>query len=186
MSAESLYFKAKDGLWDELKSIFVADPASGRAAVRFVKPSSGWTMLHQAAWWGSEDGVRLCVANGAQLTLASKDNRETPLQVAKSRGHLHIVALLERAVTGTGSLWMPLEDPTIWPSSCSWDEARLVDVDADMVVAYAGGRVEIPKGAKRYADSFGRTLVGWHGTWDPPLGMDGERMCDTGRQLSES
>jgi uncharacterized protein len=40
-----------------------------------------------------------------------------------------------------------------------------------MKVAYGGGVVVIPLGAKYFVDSFERTVVGWHGTYDPPGGM---------------
>jgi hypothetical protein len=45
-----------------------------------------------------------------------------------------------------------------------------------MAVAYGGAVISIPKGAVYYADSFGRVLIGWHGTYSPPRGMDGEPM----------
>jgi len=45
-----------------------------------------------------------------------------------------------------------------------------------MCVGYGGGVVKIPKGSRYFVDSFGRTLVGWHGSYDPPSGMGGEPM----------
>jgi hypothetical protein len=39
-----------------------------------------------------------------------------------------------------------------------------------------GGVVKIPSGARYFADSFERVLVGWHGSYDPPVGMDCELM----------
>jgi uncharacterized protein len=45
-----------------------------------------------------------------------------------------------------------------------------------MRVAYAGTVVVIPPRARYYADSLERILIGWHGTYDLPRGMDGEPM----------
>jgi hypothetical protein len=47
-----------------------------------------------------------------------------------------------------------------------------------MQVAYAGGVAAIPEGSRYFVDSFERTLVGWHDTYDPPCGMDGESMIE--------
>ena len=41
-----------------------------------------------------------------------------------------------------------------------------------MRVAYAGGVITIRQGSRHFVDSFDRTLIGWHGTYDPPSGMD--------------
>lgn len=46
------------------------------------------------------------------------------------------------------------------------------------VVAYGGGTTDIPKGGWYFEDSWGRVLVGWHGTVSPPCGMDGESILD--------
>ena len=45
-----------------------------------------------------------------------------------------------------------------------------------MVVAYGGGRTVIRVGRRYYADSFDRALIGWHGTYDPPLDMGGSTL----------
>jgi hypothetical protein len=45
-----------------------------------------------------------------------------------------------------------------------------------MRVAYAGCVVTIPQGSTYYVDSFGRVLIGWSGSHNPPCGMDGESM----------
>ena len=44
---------------------------------------------------------------------------------------------------------------------------------AEMRVAYGGGSVVIPAGTRYFADALGRTLVGWHGTYNPPADMGG-------------
>ena len=41
-----------------------------------------------------------------------------------------------------------------------------------MTIKYGGGHVDIPAGGRYYVDSFERVLVGWHGSYDPPCGMD--------------
>ena len=59
------------------------------------------------------------------------------------------------------------------PSSHLWGEARECTAREDMAVAYGGGRAVILAGRCYYADSFDRALIGWHGTYDPPLDMGG-------------
>lgn len=41
------------------------------------------------------------------------------------------------------------------------------------------GLVQILKGQRYFVDSMNRVLVGWHGTYDSPSGMDGELMLMT-------
>jgi hypothetical protein len=76
------------------------------------------------------------------------------------------------AAPGAGAhLWEPAGDPDLLPSSSAWDEQRERRAEREMKVAYAGGVVVIPPGARYFVDSFERTVVGWHGTYDPPGGM---------------
>ena len=52
----------------------------------------------------------------------------------------------------------------------------------DTVLPHKGGVVRIPKGSSYYADSDGAPVIGWHGTFDPPLGMDGRSMVEGAAQ----
>ena len=60
------------------------------------------------------------------------------------------------------------------PSSNLYDEAVRRVADCEMEVQYGGGVVHIKPGDHYFTDSAGRVLVGWHGTYDPPSGMDSE------------
>lgn len=68
------------------------------------------------------------------------------------------------------------KDSVLLPSSHQWSEATERLSSEAMRVAYGGGVVEISAGARYFVDSLERVLVGWHGTYDPPCGMDGEPM----------
>lgn len=83
---------------------------------------------------------------------------------------------VQRAIKDDDSLWAPPKDISLYPSSHLWDEASERRSSETMCVAYGGGVVSIPKAARRFVDSFERTLIGWHGTYDPLCGMDGESM----------
>lgn len=67
-------------------------------------------------------------------------------------------------------------DPDVLPSSNRWGEATEANASTDLFVAYGGGLVRISKGSPYFTDCLGRVLVGWHGTFNPPCGMDGESM----------
>jgi len=70
-----------------------------------------------------------------------------------------------------------LEDSTLMASSCTWSEGKKTVATCDFQVGYGGGAgVEVKKGSNIWLDSYGRVLVGWHGTHSPPCGMDGESM----------
>jgi hypothetical protein len=70
-----------------------------------------------------------------------------------------------------------LEDSTLMASSCTWSEGKRTVATCDFQVGYGGGAgVEVKKGSNIWFDSYGRVLVGWHGTHSPPCGMDGESM----------
>jgi hypothetical protein len=51
-TCEFIYDLAKNNKWDEVLTIFKSDERFARKTVKYVKPSSGWSLLHQAAYWG--------------------------------------------------------------------------------------------------------------------------------------
>ena len=68
------------------------------------------------------------------------------------------------------------DDPTQTATSTRWEEAQLRVATSDVFVDGLSGLVRA--GQKYYVDGSGRVLVGWHGSVDPPCGMDGESLVD--------
>ena len=170
-----LYSYAKNGNWTKVLAALAGERELAASCSRYVRPSSGWTFLHQAAYFGQEDVARALVRLGASTTRQSKD-RETPSDVAERQGHKDLARLLRAAALTADASWEAPSDPALRPSSCAWSEGTERTAMCELRVAYAGGVVAIPPRATYYVDTFGRVLIGWHGTYDPPRGMDGEPM----------
>ena len=177
---DQLYESAKAGRWDAVLSEWRKTPVLARRCSRYRKPTSGWSFLHQAAYFGNENACRELIGLGAAVGVLSVDGKSAAM-VADEKGHREISALLLRADEDQDSLWVSPRDPDIGPSSSLWAEAVEMRASSDALIAYAGGIVRIPAGGRYFVDSFGRTLVGWHGTYDPPCGMDGESMLGIAR-----
>src|SRR5579884_3416777 len=96
---QRLYAKAKAGRWEDVWLALAGERELAGACSRYVKPNSGWTFLHQAAYAGSETAVRGLVRLGASLRAASKEN-ETARDVATKRGHATLAAILRVAEEG--------------------------------------------------------------------------------------
>lgn len=169
---EQAYQVAKRGDWGQLEKQWSDSPILLNRCSRFVNPGSLWTFLHQAAYFGNESACRMLISRGASLTAATHD-RKTPRHVAEEKGHAALGELLRRATVSNNNLWSAPVDPEVRPSSNLWAEAVPNSVPVEQYVAYGGGLVCISPGSRHYVDSFGRVLVGWHGTFDPPCGMDG-------------
>ena len=171
----SAYEKSKKGEWHQLVNDWEQFPTLAKRCSRYKKPSSGWTFLHQAAYFGNEDVCRLLIRLGASIGVRSSDG-ETASEIAKKNGHIALADWLAREVFTEDNLWAPPVDPDALPSSGKWGEAIKCRASEPMLVSYAGGLVKIPRDQTYYEDSLGRILVGWHGSYDPPCGMDGEPM----------
>ena len=167
---EMLYELAKSGQWDKVLRAFDEEPRVAAKCSRYRRGSSGWTFLHQAAYSGHEGAARGLIRMGASLTARSTEG-QTPADVANTRHHEALGRLLEAAAQTGAHLWEAHPDPGLLPSSNAWDEQRERRAEREMKVAYAGGVVVIPPGARYFADSFERVVVGWHGSYDPPRGM---------------
>ena len=165
-----LYALAQRDAWDSILSQFDANPQLARQCSRFREASSGRTFLHEAARSGDESAVRVLITLGAALGASSIDG-ELPSAVARKHKHLELARLLDLAHQTGQHLWEPSPDPDLLPSSSAWNESCAHQASCEMRVAYGGGVIVIPRGATHYVDGFGRTLVGWHGTYDPPEGM---------------
>src|SRR5687767_1707484 len=109
-AVENLYALAKAGRWAEVMPTFATQPELAARCSRYVKPSSSWTFLHQAAYFGYECGVRTLIRLGALVTALSKDG-ETPLSVSDQRGHRNVSLILESAATNAEGLWTPHDNP---------------------------------------------------------------------------
>jgi len=175
MTAEDLYEVAKSGEWDRVLSKMSRDSTLAAACGRYVKPTSGWTFLHQAAYFGHELGVRALVGLGATLDAQSQDG-ESPIDVAERRGHRALAEIMRDAVPH--ELWAPHASSDVRPSSNAWHQAEPRRTPLGLTVGYGGKMIEIPPGSRYYVDSFERVLVGWHGTFNPPYGMDDSPCID--------
>jgi len=172
---KQIYEQAKSGKWDNVISEWMEEPMLARLCSRYRTPSSGWTFLHQAAYFGHEPACReLIRLGGSAATLTA--NGKSAVEVAREHGYTELAALLEHSVLEDRSLWSPPTNLDLLPSSNLFQEASERRANSLMLVAYAGGVVQIPSEARYYADPFERPLIGWHGTLDPPCGMDGESM----------
>lgn len=165
-----LYGLAKAGRWDEVLSEMAKDLGFARRCSRFAKPSSGWTFLHQAAYFGHDRAARSLIGLGASLGASSTDG-ETSVGVARRRGHTELARALETAAATGDGLWAPSPLPDVLPSSSAFDEAEKRRALLELRVAYGEAIIVIPAGSRYYVDSFERILVGWHGSFDPPGGM---------------
>lgn len=168
---ERFYELAKRGGWTTVLAGWRSSPTFARECAHYVKPTSGWGFLHQAAYAGSRAAVIELIAWGANAGTTSKAG-ETPVDIARQHGHDAVATLLKEAAEAN-DLWAPPRTVDYLPSSHRWDEARQRLAAAPMTVQYASGRVEIAPGEVYWVDSFERILVGWHGTYSPPCGMDG-------------
>lgn len=172
---EECYEQAKLGEWERLLSEWNEFSVIAKKCSRYQKETSGWTFLHQAAYVGNVRACEELIRIGASPILKTKDG-ETPANVAKRKGYMKLASLLESAEFENDSLWKTSVDPDLLPSSCLWVEAKSNISNEAMVIAYGGGVVKIPPREIYYTDSLSRVLIGWHGTYNPPCGMDGESM----------
>lgn len=172
---ERLSALAKAARWADVWQALAGEHELAAACSRYAKPSSGWSFLHQAAHAGDEASARTLVRLGAALSLRARDE-QTAADVARQRGHHELARVLDRADERARGLWAPPQHRAHVPSSSAWDEATERRAWRELQVAYADGVRVIPAGARHFVDPFGRMLLGWHGSFDPPAGMDGESM----------
>ncbi len=170
---------AKCGLWNPVLFFCRHDPNSTAKACRYKAKSNGWTLLHYASYSGNMEAMKLLMQFGSNPLLLSSNNMSS-MDIAKQRKKSDAVLFLERYTMK--SVWIPHDDPQVRPSSCHWAEAIPKICSQPFLVGYAGKKVKVKQGDRYYVDSLGRTLVGWHGTYSPPLGMADESMVRLNRR----
>jgi hypothetical protein len=174
---ERLYALADAGRWDHVLSALVGEHELAAHASRHRHPTLDASLLHLAARDGHEQAARAFVRLGSPLSARDARDR-TPSDLAAEHGHLALAELLILAARAATELWVPSAHPFHLPSSSAWEQARERHAVRELRVAYGGGLRVIDAGAHHYVDAFDRVLIGWHGSYDPPLGMDGESMLE--------
>ncbi|MBU2965238.1 hypothetical protein Q4508_19425 [Amphritea sp. 2_MG-2023] len=168
-----LYEKAKIGKWTHVMSVWEKAPRLAQHCSHFQKASSGWTFLHQAAFFDQEGACRTMIRFGADPSKLST-TRQRACDVAKERKNFALSKLILRATQPDETPWSPVDDPYTLPSSNLWEEASERMASEELFVTYGGSIIYIAPESRYFVDSFERTLVGWHGSYNPPCGMDGE------------
>ncbi len=151
---ESYYEIGKNGKWEEIIHMMDNDPV--RDVCKFVKPTSGWTLLHQAAFWNRLDVCELLIEKGSDFTIKSHDEK-MPVDIARDRGHFALVDALSQFVPRS-----PEVDPNNGHKTIGVSLLR---------VPYGGRIINLGPGSTYYVDKNGHVLVGWHGSVNPPHGM---------------
>ena len=174
-TVEEVYEAGKNGNWPAVIEVLGARDTLAAESARYGKPSSGWTLLHQAAWWGNKDAIRAVVGAGAVLDATNKDGK-TAGEVAKDEETKEV--LQSAAYEDDGCYVWNAElagrtSPVLFPPATSFGSSpSQVESKNGFAVAYGGGVANVMAGTSYYADEFDRPLVGWHGTI-PPCDMDG-------------
>lgn len=163
---------AEDRGWDEALERVRADSSFGRALAHARHPKTKWRAIHYAAKFGQLELTKELIRHGAHPVLPVSGKR--PVDLAKEGGHSSVVGVLYDVQANSSANWSPPEDSSLWPSSCWWESGRKTTSKEPKRIAYAGGIVELAAGETRFEDTYGRTLIGWHGTYNPPCGMDGD------------
>eukprot|EP01039_Chlorochromonas_danica_P010343 gene10347-11451_t len=164
------------GDWDKVILRMKKDIHFARHLAHWTQRHTYWTALHYAAYWGNLEATKLLIQYGAFI-LASTDKDKRPVDLAREREFPAVASILYDAqVYGSGNWSSPI-DASLSASSCWWTAGSpMVAEEEEVRVAYAGSVAVIPQGARYYVDPCGRPLIGWHGSYDPPCGMDGESM----------
>ncbi|MBL0720529.1 ankyrin repeat domain-containing protein [Piscinibacter sp. Jin2] len=165
---DRLYSFAKKGDWERIVEIWANSPAVARRCSRFRKRPSKYTFLHQAAFFGKKQACEILAGLGADLHAKNYKN-ETPADVASRMQHETLAAWLREISNAPPAP----ADPDVLPCSFQWLEAVKLKAPHDLLVLYYEHIITIPKNSTYYTDRIGRVLVGFHGSYDPPRGMDG-------------
>ena len=174
-TVEAMYEGGKNGNWPAVIEVLKKRDTLSAESARYAKPSSGWTLLHQAAWWGNKDAIRAVVGAGAVLDATNRDGK-TAGDVAKdeeARELLQSAAYDEDGCYVWNAELAGRTSPVLFPPATSFGSSPAeVVAETGFAVAYGGGEAEVIEGISYYVDEFGRPMVGWHGTI-PPCDMDG-------------
>jgi len=92
---EALYEEVKaNGQWAHVLQTLAAGGAPAQRLALFARPVSGWTLLHQAAYWGNWPAAEALVKAGADRSACTRNGGQTAAAVATERGHAQLAAFL--------------------------------------------------------------------------------------------
>lgn len=80
------YELAKYGRWSAFFRSIAGNPHKTKSMMMFAKQTSGWTVLHQAAWWGNQWAVNELMGMGANPDTVARHGNVSAKQVTAERG----------------------------------------------------------------------------------------------------
>lgn len=166
--------KGKEGRWDFVKECFdTSDGLFLRKLARKRDEHSGWSLLQWAARDGAADICYKLIGHGAQASLKDTPKDGHPDALARDAGYEELAKSLSEALS---SMIDAPDDPSLIAASRLWENHTERTATELFKVSYGLRKIKIRTGIPYYTDCFGRVLVGWHGSFSPPRGMDGNSM----------
>ena len=83
---DETYSLAKQGQWTRVLAAWDSSPVLLRRCSRYIHPGSGWSFLHQAAYFGQQQACYQLVGAGAAIAITDKQSRD-PATVAAQHSH---------------------------------------------------------------------------------------------------
>ena len=135
---DDAYEEAKAGHWDRLMNKWQTSKILARRCSRFQKKGSGWTFLHQAAYFGCENACHLLIELGARIDAQTHDRR-TAADITEQKGYKKLTIFLLKATVTDSKLWGTPKDLDVLPWNNQWHEAKEMIATSEIYVRYAGG-----------------------------------------------
>jgi hypothetical protein len=164
------YYLAKCGQWEKVMNVLTTpkDKLIENDQLRANKTSSGWTILHQAVYWNRLDICKTLVEEYGAPVFPSSGGSLMDIAIQYEVLPNHLSPHRNEKIKEWLSQFRPI--------SSHYSQGKPNIAQQEFRVQYASRVIPICINKTYYTDNKGHVLVGWHGSINPPCGMDGESM----------